>query len=261
MFSPRTSGLRLDARQSNHKHFRNATRSFFSSSVSFVSRIRLKNSTVSSSVSSRPSCKYGGVSLMPRSGNVLIGPSLGRRAAVDRLRLVEALDLQVVHRVVGVVRGRVAGRALGLAEEQRLAAHSRVSVAFFGSSLPSTFELRGRREVEQVLELGHEVDLAAAFQRVDALARGRRPWSPSKYAARCSNSVKSSIDLQGPLRAEQPLDVHAAQAAACRCGGGAPAAGCRRPGASRAFVWPLTWQSKQVTPAARPSRSGGRPWR
>ena len=41
-----------------------------------VSRIRLKNSTVSSSVSSRPSWKYGGDSLMPRSGNVLIGPCL-----------------------------------------------------------------------------------------------------------------------------------------------------------------------------------------
>ena len=37
-------------------------------------------------------------------------------------------------------------------------------------------------------------------------------WSPSKYAARCSNSVKSSIALQRPLRAEQPLDVDAAQA-------------------------------------------------
>ena len=35
----------------------NVTRSCFSCSVSFVSRIRLKNSTVSSNVSNRPSCK------------------------------------------------------------------------------------------------------------------------------------------------------------------------------------------------------------
>src|SRR5262245_40492370 len=52
----------------------NATRAAFSSCESFASRIRLKNSTVSSSVSSRPSWKYGGDSLIPRSGNVLIGP-------------------------------------------------------------------------------------------------------------------------------------------------------------------------------------------
>ena len=55
--------------------FMNATRSAFSSAVSFSPSTRLKNSTVSSSVSSRPSCRYGGESLMPRSGNVLIGPS------------------------------------------------------------------------------------------------------------------------------------------------------------------------------------------
>src|SRR5262245_47138522 len=59
-----------------HKHFKNATKSFFSSSVSFVSSTKLKNSTTSSSVSKRPSCRYGGLSLIPRSGNVLIGPSM-----------------------------------------------------------------------------------------------------------------------------------------------------------------------------------------
>ena len=51
------------------------TRSLFSCFVSFTSSTRLKNSTVSSSVSSRPLCKYGGESLTPRKGNVLIGPS------------------------------------------------------------------------------------------------------------------------------------------------------------------------------------------
>src|ERR1700688_4363105 len=53
----------------------NSTRLCFSSAVSFSSRTRLKNSTVSSSVKSRPSWKYGGLSLIPRSVNALIGPS------------------------------------------------------------------------------------------------------------------------------------------------------------------------------------------
>src|ERR1700722_9186294 len=59
----------------DHNCRMNATSCFFSSAVNFVSRIRLKNSTVSSSVNKRPSCKYGGDSLMPRRGNVLIVPS------------------------------------------------------------------------------------------------------------------------------------------------------------------------------------------
>ena len=40
-----------------YRHRRNATRSAFSAAFSFNSMIRLKNSTVSSSVSRRPSCK------------------------------------------------------------------------------------------------------------------------------------------------------------------------------------------------------------
>src|SRR5262249_44829813 len=54
---------------------RNDTRSCFSALVSFSRSTRLKNSTVSSSVKSRSSCRYGGVSLIPRRGKVLIGPS------------------------------------------------------------------------------------------------------------------------------------------------------------------------------------------
>ena len=41
-----------------------ATRSFFSSSVSFRPNTRLKNSTVSSSVRQRPSCRYDGLGKM-----------------------------------------------------------------------------------------------------------------------------------------------------------------------------------------------------
>jgi hypothetical protein len=44
-------------RSSCYRARRNATRSAFSAGVSCVARIRLKNSTVSSSVNRRPSCK------------------------------------------------------------------------------------------------------------------------------------------------------------------------------------------------------------
>ena len=50
----------------------------------------MKNPTVSSNVKSRPSCRYGGESFMPRRGNVL--------------RLVKALHLQIVHGVVRILR-------------------------------------------------------------------------------------------------------------------------------------------------------------
>ena len=59
----------------SYKVRRKATTSAFSCPVNFRSSTRLKYSTVSSSVSSRPSCKYGGVSFIPRSGKVFIGPS------------------------------------------------------------------------------------------------------------------------------------------------------------------------------------------
>ena len=110
--------------QFHYRQRRNATKSFFSCSVSFVSRTRLWNSTVSSRVRSRPSCRYGGVSLMPRSGNVLIDPSPTGHAAVVHLRLEEPLGVQVVHRVVGVVRGGVAFGAPALLEEHLLPAPS-----------------------------------------------------------------------------------------------------------------------------------------
>src|SRR5262249_37084608 len=77
----RTLGIRVDhsvpgssgVAQSWRKK---ATTAFFSWASSFSSSTRLKNSTASSKVGSRPSWKYGGDSLMPRSGKVLIGPCL-----------------------------------------------------------------------------------------------------------------------------------------------------------------------------------------
>src|SRR5437762_8155090 len=66
-----SGGWSPHSKSSDYRHFKNATRSCFSSSLRPVSNTRLKNSTTSSSVSSRPSCKYGGDSSIPRNVNVL----------------------------------------------------------------------------------------------------------------------------------------------------------------------------------------------
>jgi hypothetical protein len=87
--------------RSNYKARRNASRSCFSCAVRRVPRMRLKNSTVSSSVSRRPSCRYGGESLIPHSGNVLIGPSALAISPLDHRGLVEAFCTEVVHQVLG----------------------------------------------------------------------------------------------------------------------------------------------------------------
>ena len=76
--------------------------------------------------------------------------------------------------------------------------------------LAEDVELRRRREVEDGLELGHEVDLAAALQDVDALLRGDHRIAVE--VGRPLLELGEVLDaLQRPLRAEQPLDVHAAQ--------------------------------------------------
>ena len=103
----------------------------------------------------------------------------------------------------------MAHRALGLAEEDRLAAQF-LCGGFLGIELAEDVELGRRREVEQVLELGHEVDLAAALQDVDAFLRGR-----DRIAVEIGGPLLELGEVldrfQGPLRAEQALDVHAAQ--------------------------------------------------
>src|ERR1700730_5121851 len=71
----RIGTVSTDPPKAGYRVRRNATRSRFSSPVNFVPSTRLKNSTVSSSFSRRPSCIYGGESLMPRSGKVFTAPS------------------------------------------------------------------------------------------------------------------------------------------------------------------------------------------
>src|SRR5713101_9226374 len=75
-----------------------------------------------------------------------------RHLAVDHARLVEALDPEIVHRVVGVIRRGMAVSALRLAEEELLALQLRLRRQR-RIELPVEPELRRRREVEDLLEL------------------------------------------------------------------------------------------------------------
>ncbi len=157
-----------------------ATRSVFSCWFRLRDRTRLKNSTVSSSGEQAVVVQVRR-RVLDAAERERFDRAVGRGlAAVDHgFWLEESLRLQVVHQVVGVVRRRVAGRALALAEEDLLAA-----LLAFGRlrrvELAEEVELRGRWEVEEFLELGHEVDLAAAFERVNALLGGVAMGSPSK---------------------------------------------------------------------------------
>ena len=86
----------------------------------------------------------------------------------------------------------------------------------------SSFGAGGKSEDRH--ELRHEVHLAAALQHIHALFRG-----DDRIAIEIGRALLELGEVldrfQGPLRAEQPLDVHAPQAWGCRGGGETPAAG------------------------------------
>src|SRR5262245_1951076 len=87
-----------------------------------------------------------------------VGRSL---AAVDHPLLEEPLHPQVVHQVVRVVRRWMASPALRLAEKQLLPAQ--LALGRLGLvQLAQQVQLRHRWKIEQILELSHEVHLAAA---------------------------------------------------------------------------------------------------
>src|SRR5690606_38483050 len=68
-----------------------------------------------------------------------------------------------------------------------------------------------RRKVQERLDLGHEVDLTAALEHVHALLR--RDHRIAVEVGRALLELGEVLDgLEGALRAEQALDVHAAQA-------------------------------------------------
>jgi hypothetical protein len=103
----------------------------------------------------------------------------------------------------------MAGRALRLPEEQRLPTELRRG-GLLGVELAEDVELRRRREVQDLLELAHEVDLASALQDVDALLTGDHVVPVEIGTALLE--LREVLDrLQCPLRAEEPLDIDPAQ--------------------------------------------------
>src|SRR6266404_867653 len=128
---------------------------------------------------------------------------------VDHFRLEEALSFEIVHQIVGVKGRLMAARALALAEEDLLSAHfgwRRLG----GNELAEQVELGRGREVQYFLEVGHEVDLASPLERVHALLRSDHDVAVEIGSALLE--LGEILDrLQGTLRAEQPLDVHAAE--------------------------------------------------
>src|SRR5207249_2156519 len=100
-------------------------------------------------------------------------------------------------------------RALRLPEEESLPAHLRRR-GLLGIELPEHVELRRRREVQDLLELRHVVDLAAPLEDVDALLRGDH--GVAVEVGRALLELREVLDrLQRALGPEQALDVDAAQ--------------------------------------------------
>src|SRR5712691_4804731 len=101
----------------------------------------------------------------------------------------------------------MASRALALAEEDLPAAHLG-GVRLGGIELAEDVELGRRRKVQHLLKIGHEVDLAAALERVRPFLR--RDDDIAVEIGGALLEFGEILDrLQGPLRAEQPLNVQA----------------------------------------------------
>jgi len=128
---------------------------------------------------------------------------------VDHFRFKEALRFEIMHQVVGIIGRLMAARALALTEEDLLTTHfgwRRLG----GIKLAKQVKLGRGREVQHLLDVGHEVDLAAALERVHALLRSDHDVAVE--IGRTLLELGEILDrLQGTLRAEQPLKVHAAE--------------------------------------------------
>src|SRR6266446_2382959 len=129
--------------------------------------------------------------------------------AVNHLRLEEALGLEIVHQVVGVVGGGVAGAALSLTEEDILPPQLS-GRGFARIELAEHVQLRCRRETQLLLEFRHQVDLIDAIEGIQALLGGDHVVAVEI----CPGLLELGeiLDrLERALRAEQPLDLYPAQ--------------------------------------------------
>ncbi len=103
----------------------------------------------------------------------------------------------------------MADGASRLAEEDRLAAQLGLRRLLLVEPA-EVVELRNWREVEQLLELGHRMDLAAAFEVIGAL-----PHRGVRFAVEVRRPLLELGEVldrfERALRAEQALDVDATQ--------------------------------------------------
>ena len=83
-------------------------------------------------------------------------------------------------------------------------------LAFAGIELAEDVELRCRREAQLLLEFRHQVDLVQSIEGIHALLGGDHVVAVEICAGLLE--LGEVLDrLQGALRAEQPLDLHAAK--------------------------------------------------
>src|SRR6202140_4276612 len=90
---------------------------------------------------------------------------------VNDLGLVETLEVQVAHQVVGVIRSRMASGTLSLAEENFLAVQF-LRRCFFRVQLSEHVKFGRRRKIEYLLKFRHVVNLAAALQDIHSFFGG-----------------------------------------------------------------------------------------
>src|ERR1700688_84431 len=128
---------------------------------------------------------------------------------VNDLGLVETLDVQVVHQVVGVIRSHMASGTLPLAKESFLPVQF-LRRCFFRVQLSEHVQFGRRRKIEYLLKFRHVVNLTAAVEDVDPFFGG--DYRVSVEVRRALLKFRKILNgFQGPLRTEQLLDVDSAQ--------------------------------------------------
>src|SRR5215469_534360 len=135
--------------------------------------------------------------------------SRGSNQAVNDLGLVEALHVQVMHQIVGVVGCLVARTTLPFAKKDLLTAQL-LRCGFVGVELSKYIEFGRGRKIQDLLKFGHVVDLASSFQNVYTLLS-----CDYRVAIEVGGALLKFCEilhaLQGSLRAEKTLNVHPAK--------------------------------------------------
>src|ERR1700687_193252 len=126
--------------------------------------------------------------------------------SVNHHGFIEALCLQIVHQVIGVIRAHMASPALSFAEKDFLSTQLG-SAGFLGIKFAVDVQFGRGGEIKNLLELSHIVNLAAAIKNVDAFLCG---YYRVTIEIRCALLELSKIfnGLEGTLGPEETLNVH-----------------------------------------------------